>query len=150
MDRLTLICDASLLHKLERARAVLQGKHPAGRLEDIFAEALDVLLDQKDPERRLDKMQRLRRRPPRSAAGNESRRIPQWVKDEVWVRDGGRCAFAAPDGARCTESEGLEFDHIVPWALGGRSHDPRNIRLLCREHNQTRARRMFGGAARKA
>jgi len=143
-SRLSFTADEVLLRKLKRARAVLWHKYPAGRLEDIFAEALDFLLDMKDPARRLERKKRLGRRPAPGAAGNETRRIPQWVKDEVWARDAGRCAFAAPDGTRCPECEGLEFDHIMPWALGGRSHDPRNIRLLCRAHNQLRARRMFG------
>ena len=34
----------------------------------------------------------------------------------------------------------LEFDHIIPWAQGGLSDDPDNIRLLCRTHNQWTAR----------
>jgi hypothetical protein len=142
--RFSFTGDEALLRKLERAQAVLWHKHPAGKLEDIFAEALDFLLAKKDPELRLDRKKRLRRKPPPAAADIESRRIPQWVKDEVWARDGGRCAFTAADGNRCPEREGLEFDHIMPWALGGRSFDPRNIRLLCRGHNQDRARRMFG------
>ncbi len=144
--RFSFTGNEALLRKFERARAVLWHKYPAGKLEDIFAEALDFLLNKKDPARRIQKKASLKRPPPvpRAAA---SRRIPQWVKDEVWDRDHGQCAFLAPDGARCPEQNGLEFDHIIPWALGGRSHDPKNIRLLCREHNQLRAQRMFGPAA---
>ncbi|MDD5627552.1 MAG: hypothetical protein PHU21_00690 [Elusimicrobia bacterium] len=142
--RFSFTGDETLLRKVERAQAVLWHKHPAGRLENVFAEALDFLLAKKDPELRLERQKRLERRPAPIHAGQEPRRIPQWVKDEVYARDGGRCAFVAPDGHRCLEREGLEFDHIMPWALGGRSFDPRNIRLLCREHNQMRARRMFG------
>ncbi|MCX5793941.1 MAG: HNH endonuclease signature motif containing protein [Elusimicrobia bacterium] len=144
--RFSFTGDEALLRKVERAQAILWHKHPAGKLEDIFAEALDFLLDKKDPERRLARQKRLKRKPPTSAADTEPRRIPQWVKDEVWARDAGQCVFVPPGGARCPEREGLEFDHIMPWALGGRSFDPRNIRLLCREHNQMRARRMFGEA----
>jgi hypothetical protein len=143
--RFSFTGDEALLRMVERTQAILWHKHPAGKLEDIFAEALDFLLDKKDPERRLEKKKRLKRKPPSIAADKESRHIPQWVKDEVWARDGGRCAFIPPDGKRCPEREGLEFDHVVPWALGGRSHDPRNIRLLCRGHNQMMARRLFGG-----
>ena len=145
MKELILACDEALLRKLERARAVLWHKHPAGRVEDIFAEALDFLLDKKDPERRLRRQAGLRRRTTPSMDTTPTRRIPQWVKDEVWARDGGRCTFTASGGTRCPEQESLEFDHIMPWALGGRSHDPRNIRLLCRGHNQMRGRQMFGG-----
>lgn len=68
------------------------------------------------------------------------------VRHEVWQRDEGRCAFVSPDGVRCNETTWLEWDHIVPWALGGSSDDPANIRLLCRSHNQSEALRLFGGS----
>ena len=142
--------DGSLLRKIERARAVLWHKCPSGRLEDILAEVLDAFLDKKDFECRLEKRRRLKRQSGSIAASTETRRIPQWVKDEVWRRDNGQCVFKVQDGTRCLERSGLEFDHRIPWALGGRSHDPGNIRLLCRAHNQIRARRMFGGSAEKA
>lgn len=57
-----------------------------------------------------------------------SRRIPAEVQREVWKRDGGRCC-------RCGTSQQLEFDHIVPWFLGG-SNTARNVQLLCRPHNR--------------
>ena len=148
--RFSFTGDEALLRKLERAREVLWHKYPAGKLEDIFEEALDLLLDRKDPERRLRKKSVLKRPDTSASTTAETRRIPQWVKDEVFNRDQGRCAFTAPDGTRCQERSGLEFDHIVPWALGGRSHDPGNIRLLCRSHNQIRARRMFAAAGVKS
>ncbi|MBI5240147.1 MAG: HNH endonuclease, partial [Elusimicrobia bacterium] len=79
-----------------------------------------------------------------------SRRVPQWVRDRVWERDQGRCSFRAADGRRCGPRAWLEFDHVRPYALGGASDDPANVRLLCRAHNQLRAREMFGEAARRA
>lgn len=82
--------------------------------------------------------------PRRSRSGRRTRRITKGVKDFVWGRDEGRCAFAAPDGMRCSATKNLEFDHIRPWALGGSSDDPANIRLLCRAHNQHAARKIFG------
>jgi 5-methylcytosine-specific restriction endonuclease McrA len=136
-----------LLGKIDRARQILRHKFPTGHLEDILGEALEVLLERKDPERKLRRKASLRSSPPRRCAAQNMRRIPQRVKDEVWERDGGRCAFFSKDGTRCGERGGLEFDHIVPFALGGPSHDPGNIRLLCRGHNQIAARRIFGEAA---
>jgi len=38
----------------------------------------------------------------------------------------------------------LEYDHIRPLSLGGRSDDPANVRLLCRAHNALEARRILG------
>jgi 5-methylcytosine-specific restriction endonuclease McrA len=108
----------------------------------VFAGALKVLLDKIDPDRRRRRRDRARR----LAAGARSRKIPQPVKDEVWDRDGGRCAYRSDAGRVCGARAGLEFDHVRPWALGGGSGDAGNIRLLCRSHNELEARRAFGGA----
>lgn len=56
------------------------------------------------------------------------RLIPTWVKVEVWRRDKGRCTT-------CGASDGLHYDHILPYSRGGRSDDPRNIQILCARHN---------------
>lgn len=50
-------------------------------------------------------------------------KIPQEVKIVVWQRDGGRCV-------ECSSQRELEFDHIIPLALGGSNTD-RNLQLLC-------------------
>lgn len=121
-----------------QARDLLRHKFPEGRMEHIFGEALRRLVEQENPARS--------RRAPRTPAPlpDAARHIPLWVQDEVWRRDGGRCAYAGPLGAACGERGWLEFDHITPWAMGGRSDDPANIRLLCRAHNQMEGRRIFG------
>lgn len=49
--------------------------------------------------------------------------IPQDVKIAVWQRDGGRCVS-------CSSNENLEFDHIIPLAMGG-ANTMRNLQLLC-------------------
>jgi hypothetical protein len=118
-----------LLQKLERAKELLRPKYPFGRLEEIIGEALDVLLERKDPARKKSSAR------PRPSAGRR-RRIPQWVKDRVFKRDGGSCAYVSVEGRRCGERGFLEYDHVKPWALGGASDEPTNIRLLCRGHNQ--------------
>ncbi|HBL15745.1 MAG TPA: hypothetical protein DD417_02995 [Elusimicrobia bacterium] len=146
--RIAFTATEALLAHLDRARALLRHKYPAGRLEDLFTEALEALLDDRDPDRKAAK-KAARKRSSLSAAAHpashRTRRIPQRVKDEVWRRDGGRCAFVSADGCRCGSAEWLEFDHIIPWALGGSSDDARNVRLLCRAHNQHARRQVFGG-----
>jgi hypothetical protein len=37
-----------------------------------------------------------------------ARRIPQWVKDIVWARDGGSCSYPRAGGGRCGARGGLE------------------------------------------
>ncbi len=72
-----------------------------------------------------------------------SRYIPQAVRDEVYARDGGRCTFVGKKGKRCNCTHDLEFDHIVPFATGG-DNSPDNLRLLCRRHNKLEAERAYG------
>jgi 5-methylcytosine-specific restriction endonuclease McrA len=74
---------------------------------------------------------------------SDSRHIPDDVRDEVFVRDGGRCPFVAADGTRCQCTKGLQVDHIKPFANGG-THDPSNLRLLCGAHNRREAERAMG------
>ncbi|MBI5596925.1 MAG: HNH endonuclease [Elusimicrobia bacterium] len=129
----------SVLLGVERAKELLRHKYPFARLEDIFAEALKALLERIDPDRR---------HPPARAAAipaqaPKTRNIPAAVKAEVWRRDAGACAFVGPAG-RCGTRAFLEYDHVVPWALGGTPDDPGNIRLLCRAHNRCEARRVLG------
>lgn len=58
----------------------------------------------------------------------ESRYIPKMIQAEVWTRDGGACT-------KCKSTFALEFDHIKPFAMGGKS-SAENLRLLCRSCNQ--------------
>ena len=134
--------DEALLRDFERAKELSRHKWPAGKAEEVFAGALKALLDKIDPDRRRRRKKRARR----LSAGVRSRNIAKPVKDEVWDRDRGRCAYEAPGGRVCGARANLEFDHVRPWALGGASDATGNIRLLCRTHNDLEARRAFGGA----
>ncbi len=74
---------------------------------------------------------------------NRTRSIPRKVRDEIFLRDGGRCTFEGTDGRRCNSSWNLQIDHIVPFARGG-DNSPGNLRLLCGKHNRLEAERVFG------
>ncbi len=56
--------------------------------------------------------------------------IPDDVRVFVWNRDGGRCV-------RCGGQERLEFDHVIPLALGG-SNTARNLQVLCETCNRSK------------
>jgi 5-methylcytosine-specific restriction endonuclease McrA len=124
------------LAALERLRTILWHRFPNGRLEDVLMEPILEYLTRRDPER-----------PRRSSNTRQSvptaRRPPAALSRAVRRRDGNRCAFVDAAGRRCDATRTLEIDHVVPWALGGRSDDPANLRLLCRAHNQAEARRFF-------
>jgi hypothetical protein len=61
--------------------------------------------------------------------------IPSWVKQEVWLRDGGQCV-------QCGSTENLHFDHVIPFSKGGSSETPDNIQLLCGRHNLSKGARI--------
>ncbi len=151
-DRVRVGFDAASIvaQLIERIRQILRHKYPEGRLEDLIREALEAYLDRKDPQRRLelkavkaacvaerpapDDHDRLPTRFLRAWACG--RYIPAKVKSAVWARDDGRCAWRDLDGTVCGSKDWIEYDHLRPFAKGGRSDDARNIRLLCRQHNQ--------------
>jgi hypothetical protein len=65
---------------------------------------------------------------PAASEIEHTRVIPTPVKQEVWLRDGGRCTL-------CGSNKNLHFDHIIPWSKGGSSLIAENIQLLCAKHN---------------
>jgi 5-methylcytosine-specific restriction endonuclease McrA len=71
------------------------------------------------------------------------RHIPNEIKRTVFERDGYACSYIASDGTCCKKTGGLEIDHILPVAPGGDNRED-NLRVLCREHNQFFARKVFG------
>ncbi|UPT75160.1 MAG: HNH endonuclease [Elusimicrobiota bacterium] len=139
----TFYADARVWLDFQRLKELTRSRWPSGRVEEVIGGALEFMLERVDPERR--KPARAAGEAAAGAPGN-SRRIPSSVSAIVWRRDKGRCVYRAETGRECGARAGLEIDHIVPWALGGRSDKPGNLRLLCRSHNQLEARRLFGDA----
>jgi 5-methylcytosine-specific restriction endonuclease McrA len=129
----------SAIDMLDQIKALLSHRVPSGDLEQVlehtFAAAIVEL------ERRKHAAVRRPRRPRQLSAG--SRTIPAHVIRVVAKRDGGRCAHVGSSGVRCESRAFLEYDHIVPIAMGGHSTAD-NVRQLCRAHNQLEAERVFG------
>lgn len=74
-----------------------------------------------------------------------SRYIPQALRIALWKEANGRCTFISPEtGSRCESTFGLEIEHCQPHAFGGSSTDLKNLRLLCRKHNQWQAIQSYG------
>ncbi len=76
-------------------------------------------------------------------ANENLRYIPASIKREVLDRDNSQCSYVSKDGVRCTQKHYLNFDHIQPFALGGKSSSE-NLRVLCSAHNQMFNRMIFG------
>ncbi len=114
-----------------------------------FSEVLEDLIhlgqEKWNPLQRTANSQRVR-----SASTPDRRYIPSAVRSEVWKRDQGQCTFTHPaSGQRCGARHYLQVDHILPVALGGKS-DMENLRLLCAQHNQHRAKKTFGTSVTKS
>jgi Holliday junction DNA helicase RuvB len=63
-----------------------------------------------------------------SSSTENSRFIPEKVRNRVWRRDGGKCV-------QCGSNKNLEFDHVIPLSKGG-SNTTRNLQLLCEKCNR--------------
>lgn len=57
--------------------------------------------------------------------------IPEDVKRVVFRRDGGRCV-------NCGSNELIQFDHIIPYSMGG-SSTPENLQVLCANCNREKS-----------
>ena len=120
--------DAELKSKLDQAKLLLSGKYPRGvGLEELLAEALTVLLKKKSPEARSQHSARTTKK----VAPKATRHIPQQLRDQVYHRDGGRCAFVGINGQRCAAQFDLEVHHLIPYAKGGK-HSLENLQIRCR------------------
>ncbi len=140
--------------KLDRCKSLLSSKYPRGiDYDTLFSELSEAFLERMDPERkkeRREKKKANRKHPGKAAVKtpakeSPSRHIPASVKEQVWTRDKGRCAYVGTHGKRCNSKFGLQIDHFpIPFARGGPSKAS-NLRLLCARHNRYTAEQTFGG-----
>jgi hypothetical protein len=95
----------------------LKSRLATSSLDRILSEALERISPAK-PER------------PRSSA---TRFVPVSLKRAVFRRDQGKCSYPG-----CSETRFLQYDHVQPYALGGKT-EMENLRLLCSGHNRMAA-----------
>ena len=154
-----------LKEKLVRLAEVLGIENPDRHLAEIFERAVDLALEKKDPQQKLERRLERERRQASSAAEScpgkesdkasevsnnekegipaESRYIPAEVRERVLARAGYQCQYTGPNGSRCTSRTGLEIEHVRPFAIF-RSHDERFLLAYCSRHNRLSAEEVFG------
>jgi 5-methylcytosine-specific restriction endonuclease McrA len=142
MFEVRFAADEELMEPIRWAKSYLSHKYPnSASFQETFKFALSYLREREDLS--------LQDKPRRSNAKTNSRYIPKAIKQEVYNRDKGRCAYIGSNGKRCNSQHNLEYDHYpVPFARGGPS-TVNNLRLLCAKHNKHTAIKTYGERAIK-
>ncbi len=128
---------------LESVRSALSHQIPDGNLENVLHACVRHML------RHCERRRRGSGKPTSPGSGERgsgSRYIPASVRDEVWRRDEGRCAFVGTDGHQCGSTHQLELHHIHPFAKGGPA-TAANLTLTCAAHNRFLADQDYGAEA---
>jgi hypothetical protein len=125
------------------------------RLKEIWAH-VDPAMDNVEVMRRafklaLEKVDPSKRKKTQSATEpvqrRSNKRLTYYGREfdrALWEKSGSRCDYVDPrTGRRCDCKFGLQREHIIPLAMGG-TNELSNMQLLCRTHNDLRARQAFG------
>jgi len=151
---LKVVLDQKTLEKLEEVRALLGPKGVEMTHDQLLLVMADATIA-KLKEKRFGKRRAQQPAPSQPTNGSSSsqrlganqvveevvsakhqRYLPAAVKHAVWQRDRGRCC-------KCGSRQNLQYDHIQPVGLGGRT-SIENLRLLCFSCNQRAAMRVYG------
>jgi len=136
--RLELVIDQELFEKLERLKNLTSHKNK--NLRVLLHQLVDQELQRKDP--MLKAASTKGGASPAPVSRVNSRYIPACVKQEVWMRDKGRCTyFDSKTKKTCESNHRLQFEHIEPYSFGGKG-TVQNLRLLCANHNQLTAQKV--------
>jgi len=137
MFEIRFTADEELMELIRWMKSHLSHKIPKGAsFQDIFKYAIRYLKAREDLAEQDN--------PRKSSAKTDTRYIPKGVKQQVWKKYNGKCAFVGSNNKRCNSDYYLQFDHYpVPYARGGPS-TVNNLRLLCAKHNRFTAEKVYG------
>ena len=136
---LRVTIDEEAHEALVRLQGLLAHQVPGRDPAVIVSRGLELLL-----ERTLARKAAVTEAPrERAAPEKRTRHIPAAVRRVVWQRDRGQCAYVDRKGRRCSSTHALEYHHVRNWARGA-EHDPAEMELRCRSHNQYQAKIDYG------
>lgn len=142
---LKVVLNKDLVLKLDKIKALMSHKNPNMTDQELIEVMAEALLQRIDPQEKAKKVEARKEKALQNDAKvlpapvvKNSRYTPAAIKMEVYIRDKGQCTYKS-----CSSKKFLEYDHIKPIALGGKTTTS-NLRLLCRAHNQRAAINQFG------
>lgn len=143
-------------NKFERLAEVLGVENPLQHMAQILEQAVDLALDKKDLQRKLERRKQRQVKQSRETCHEESRpdeileKVPaesryisSEARERLHERADYQCEYRAFDGTRCRARTGLEVEHERPFAIY-RSHEERFLKVFCRQHNRFRAEQVYG------
>jgi 5-methylcytosine-specific restriction endonuclease McrA len=151
---------SEFMSRLKRVQELtFEGSVEDCALENIFCEALEAYIEKYCPKEKQKRKEQREARKERDEKVDEicdcpeaevetklqeaNRYVPASIRDEALKRDDYQCSFVAEDGTRCSSRMDLEIDHVIPFAVGGKTAIE-NLRVLCAAHNLHAARKVFG------
>ncbi len=140
MFEIRFAADEELMELIKWLKSHLSHKYPKGAsFFEIFKYAMNYVREREDLSTRKGGTRK-------TAAKTNTRYIPKAIKQRVWKKYNGKCAFVGSNGKRCNSDYSLQIDHYpVPFARGG-SSTVNNLRLLCAKHNKYTAGKIYGEA----
>jgi len=137
--QITFTGSADTRDKIEFARDLLSHAIPTGDVAAIMDRALTTLIEEL-----VRRKFAVTARPQKNRGqAKDPCYVSAAVKRAVYIRDRGRCTFVGKNGGRCDERAFVQFHHSDPKAAGG-AGTVKNVRLMCRTHNQYEADLYFG------
>lgn len=135
---LTVRLPSHLAKKLERVKQLYSHSIPNGNWIEVLEKMADDVVAKRDPlvPRKKTAPKPISTQSFAAAEVAPPKNIPSPIRRFIFQRD-QKCQYRKPDGSVCGSRYQLEIDHIQPRFAGG-GHDLRNLRLLCRQHNQFR------------
>ncbi len=154
-SEIKFIASDQQMEKFRRVKEITVHTNTHPSYADLFEMLADFMLMKKDPAFKTERTEATKIKNPLSVNHIPNQSIQQppqnrrpytskKLERQVHERDNSICTFEDPDtGKICGCKYGLELDHILPLALGGKSTLD-NLRVRCKPHNLLEAEKVFG------